>query len=240
MRTTVTPVRKLVTDRTEIPEPWDGLCVKNEDNLCWVLWNPKTHEGLIVDPVREDWDTLVSTTKRIDVRWIAVLDTHTHADHISSAADLAGELGSVLMMSERAPSKRVALRVSRELKLPLASAPLHLIPTPGHTPDSLCFFWGPWMVVGDTILYGDIGRDDLPGGDVDAHYESIQILKSRARPEQLFLTNHDQESRVTSWNTQLTLNSLLHAPREVFVKECGEYRGPSPKNLKESLFENMK
>jgi glyoxylase-like metal-dependent hydrolase (beta-lactamase superfamily II) len=78
-------------------------------------------------------------------------------------------------------------------------------------------------------------------GEQTAHYDSLQKLKNFAKPEQLFLTGHDSEGgRVCSWKTQLEVNPSLRQDRETFVREAGAYVGPSPKLLKESLFENLK
>jgi hypothetical protein len=55
------------------------------------------------------------------------------------------------------------------------------------------------------------------------------------------LPGHDMRGgRISSWKTQLEVNASLTQPREIFVPEAAAYVGPSPKLLKESLFENFK
>src|SRR5262249_42878528 len=112
------------------------------------------------------------------LRFVAVIDTHTHADHVSCAADLAQALRAPLIMHLSSPSRRVELRVSRDTVLPLAAGPLRLLETPGHTPDCVTPIWGPFLFGGDVLMYGDTGRDDLPGGDPAAHWESLQKIKA--------------------------------------------------------------
>lgn len=226
----------------ELPAGWGLRAILNDDNLCYLAFHEATKEAIVVDPVREDWDALVAETKKLaGYRILAVIDTHTHADHVSCAADLAKHLGAPLVMSEKAPSRRVDLRVSRDTHLPAAAGALRLLITPGHTADSITPIWGPFIFGGDTLMYGDTGRDDLPGGDPSAHYESLQKIKSAARPEQLMLPNHDAKGgRITNWARQLEVNPSLTQDREKFVQEAGAYVGPSPRTLKESLFENFK
>jgi glyoxylase-like metal-dependent hydrolase (beta-lactamase superfamily II) len=144
-------------------------------------------------------------------------------------------------MHERAPSRRIDLRLSRDTILSAASAPVKLLCTPGHTPDSVTVLWGPVILGADTLLYGDTGRDDLPGGDPAAHYDSLQKIKAHAKPNMVLLPGHDGEGgRASSWATQLQISPSLTQDHENFVREAGAYVGPSPKILKESLFENFK
>ena len=205
-------------------------------------WNSATGEGLVIDPVRSDLNEMNSVLKQLSkpVRWIAVIDTHTHADHISGAAEFAELLQAPLLMSDQAPSRRVQLRVSKDLTLSTAAGPLQIITTPGHTPDGLTVFWGPFIFAGDTLLYGDCGRDDLPGGDPERHFESLQKIRTHARPDQIFFPGHDRKGRASSWKTQLELNPAFQQDRETFVRENGSWTGPAPALLKESLFENFK
>jgi glyoxylase-like metal-dependent hydrolase (beta-lactamase superfamily II) len=101
--------------------------------------------------------------------------------------------------------------------------------------------WGPFIFGGDTLLYGDTGRDDLPGGDPEAHYDSVQSVKAHARPEMIVLPGHDHKGgRASTWATQLKVNSSLTQEREDFVREAGSFEAPAPKLLKKSLFENFK
>lgn len=210
--------------------------------MTYVAWNHQAHEAIVVDPVREDWASLIAVTgELVGYRFVAVIDTHTHADHVSCAADLANHLHAPLVQHQVSPSQRVHLRVSRDTHLSCAAAPLQLLTTPGHTADSITPIWGPFLFGGDTLLYGDTGRDDLPGGDPAVHWDSLQKIKAHVTPQTLLLAGHDGEGgRVTRWQTQLSINAGLTQSREVFAREAGAYIGPSPKLLKESLFENFK
>jgi glyoxylase-like metal-dependent hydrolase (beta-lactamase superfamily II) len=127
------------------------------------------------------------------------------------------------------------------LNLHTSSGPLKIFTAPGHTPDGIIPIWGPFLFGGDTLLYGDTGRDDLPGGDPVLHYETLIKIKSVASDSNIFLPGHDgRGGRASSWKTQMEINSSLTQDREAFIREAGGYIGPSPKFLKESLFENFK
>ena len=237
----VKELSQIVTDGATLPQGWGARVVVNDDNLNYLVWNEDSRELLVVDPVREDRELLVKVVKGLGHRVIAVIDTHTHADHISGAADLAEVWRAPLIQHHLSPSKRVDLRVSRDTALVTAAGPLQLLLTPGHTPDCLTPIWGPFVFGGDMLLYGDTGRDDLPGGDAGVHWEGLQKIKTHARPEMIFLPGHDGEGgRASSWKKQLEISPGLSQDRKAFIADAGSYVGPSPRLLKESLYENFK
>lgn len=243
MATQLKDFKQVIQDGSTLPAGWSLKLIQNWDNLSWLLIHEASHEALFIDPVREGeqaLDGLVSDLERRGIRVLAVIDTHTHADHVTAAPWLSERTHSPLVMHEKAPSRRVQLRVSKDVSLHSVAAPIQLLVTPGHTADSLTVIWGPFVCGADTILYGDTGRDDLPGGDAEAHFDSLQKIKAAARPEMIFLAGHDEAGRVSSWKTQLEINTGLTQPREVWVPEAAAYRGPAPKLLKESLYENFK
>lgn len=241
--TQVKAAKELIQDGSVWPSGWGAKAVIHEDNLSYVLWNESSKETLIIDPMREDWEALlrIAGTDLRGHRFVAIIDTHTHADHVSCAAQLAESLGVPLIQHQLSPSKRVHLRVCRDLTLTTAAGPLLFLETPGHTPDSLTPMWGPFICGGDTLLFGDTGRDDLPGGDPGAHWESLQKFKRHARPEMLLLPGHDQKGgRISSWAHQLEISQALKQDKATFMKDGGAWVGAAPKLLKESLFENFK
>lgn len=241
--TQVKDIRELIQDGSSLPSGWQAKVVVNDDNITYVPFNEASKEALVVDPMREDWEALLKIARQDlkGYRFVAVIDTHTHADHVSCAANLAEELRAPLIQHVLSPSKRIHLRVSRDTALPTATGPLALLLTPGHTPECITPIWGPFLFGGDTLMFGDTGRDDLPGGDPEAHWESLQKIKSHAAPQTLMLPGHDAKGgRVSSWKHQLEISPALSQDKKTFVADGGAWVGPSPKNLKESLYENFK
>lgn len=243
MGTAVKDIRELIQDKSTVPANWRAKAVINDDNMTYVVWNESSREAIVVDPMREDWEALLSITRieLKDYRFLAVIDTHTHADHISCAASLANELKAPLIQHQLSPSKRIHLRISQDTALSTAAGPLQFLVTPGHTAECITPIWGPFLFGGDMLLYGDTGRDDLPGGDPEAHWESIQKIKAHVTSDHLLMPGHDSEGgRVTSWKHQLENSPGLKQDKQTFIKDAGSYVGPSPKILKESLYENFK
>ena len=221
---------------------WRLRMIRSEQCLSYAAWNERTREALLVDPKREDIDAYRAIHRELaGYLWLGVIDSHTHADHISAAAQMAEEFRTPLIMHVAAPSPRVHIRVAKSTLIPARAAPLRILATPGHTPDSITPIWGPFLFGGDTILFGDTGRDDLPGGSPACHYESVQTLKEVASAETIVLPGHDHRGgRASSWATQLRVNASLTQSREDFVREASAFEAPAPKLLKDSLRENFR
>lgn len=221
---------------------WQVRMFVSADCLSYVVWNEEVREVLVVDPKEGEMEIYRSLKEQLKgYLCLGVVDTHTHADHISSAAQIAHLMDAPLFMHRDAPSSRVHLRVSNSTSIASRAAKLQFIPTPGHTPDGICVVWGPFVFTGDTVLFGDVGRDDLPGGDPIKHCDSLDLLKNFLREDMLVLPGHDfKGGRVSSWNVQLRTNSSLYQKREEFIQEALAFEGTPPKLLKKSLFENFK
>jgi len=232
----------VIEDCFESVHPWNLRLIKSEDCLSYVVWNEESREVLYIDPKKDDMSAYLSIKNQLDdYCCLGVVDTHTHADHVSCAVDLSKMLDAPLFMHCLSPSSRTNLKIVQRTSMATRAGRVVFLPTPGHTPDSLCLTWGPFIFTGDTVLYNDVGRDDLPGGDPAAHYESLSILKEVVNPQMFVLPGHDARGgRISKWVKQLESNVSLKQGRELFIQEAGEFDAPAPSLFKKSLFENMK
>ncbi len=135
-------------------------------------------EVAIVDPVLEQVPDYLALLEREGPRLTHVVDTHTHADHISGGAALKDLTGCEYVMHTRAPVRCATLRVGDDYRAELAGVPVRILHTPGHTQDSLTLVLPDRLLTGDTLFLDDggAGRDDLPGGNPEQHWESLQRL----------------------------------------------------------------
>lgn len=241
MNTRVVEVKEIMQDQGNYGPEWTAKAVINDDNMTYFVAYHPTKEIFIVDPMKEDFNVLMELVQSFpQYRVVAVHDTHTHADHLSCAAELAEATQSPLVMGATSPSKKIHIRITRDTVYPTVQSNLKIYLTPGHTPDGLTPVWGPFVFAGDTLLYGDAGRDDLPGGNPEAHWDSLQKLKGILKPEMIFLPGHDSPGRVSTWKTQLEICPALKQNKAEYIADSGSWVGPSPKLLKESLAWNFK
>ena len=224
------------------PSEWEVRAVCSDQCLSFVAWNALSQEAIIVDPKREDLSAYLQLAADLkNYRWVAILDTHTHADHVSIAAELADQLSSPYVMHLLSPTHRAHLKVTQDTHLYTQAGPIQCIHTPGHTQDSMTIVWGPFVFGGDTVLYGDSGRDDLPAGDPKSHYQSLQKLKLSLAPHSILLPGHDHRGgRASTWQTQLEINSSLIQDENEFIRDSLSFSAPAPAHLNESLRENFK
>lgn len=166
------------------------------------------NDVIIVDPVLDhlkDYDFLL---KSGNLRLTHILETHTHADHISGAAALKDITDAELIMHFLAPAKCSSTRVKHGDILNINGIQIKIIETPGHTQDSVSYIIPGKILTGDALFLDDggAGRDDLPGGDPGAHWESLQ--------------------------------KFLKLPEDIVVYPAHEYRNREPSSLKRQKITN--
>jgi len=125
-------------------------------------------EAVVVDP-SQYVDIYVEAATERDLDVVGVVDTHAHADHISGAPDLAGELDVPYYLHEAdVGSREDVTTIADGDAISVGSRSLEVLYTPGHTPGSVSFQFGDALLSGDTLFLGSVGRPDLEDSDEDA------------------------------------------------------------------------
>lgn len=157
-----------------------------------------TRECIIFDPgcsTSFEEKALVKKIEDLDLRPVRLINTHCHLDHIYGNAfvarqyDLSLEIHqdelSVLAYAEAAsqffgapppePSPEPVHFIEDDEIIRFGETELRAILTPGHSPASLSFYCASdqFVIAGDVLFYGSIGRYDLPGGNFDTLMASI-------------------------------------------------------------------
>lgn len=125
----------------------------------------------VVDPRADDVEAYVAFAREKKMQITQVIDTHVHADHRSGGVALARATGAPYRLHERA-DVRVPFAPMRDgEEIDLGNTRVRVVHTPGHSPESVCLIvtdlkrgTDPWFVLtGDTLFVGTVGRPDLPG-----------------------------------------------------------------------------
>ncbi|MBK6742905.1 MAG: MBL fold metallo-hydrolase [Hydrogenophilales bacterium] len=148
-----------------------------EATLSYLFGCGSCHVAVAVDPVLGDEDWFIAEAAKQDVKITHVIDTHVHADHYSGGRTLAEKCGGLYYLHE-ANTGRVNFLfepLHDGQRIDVGNVYIDVLHTPGHTPDSICLLVTdkrrmgeekpePWFVVtGDTLFVGAIGRPDLAG-----------------------------------------------------------------------------
>lgn len=124
-----------------------------------------------VDAHEEDVDAYAAFAASKGMRITHVIDTHVHADHRSGGPALARKVGASYWLHASASASFAFEPLHDGQELPLGNTRIRVLHTPGHTPESVCLLVTdmrrgpePWFVLtGDTLFVGAVGRPDLPG-----------------------------------------------------------------------------
>ena len=140
----------------------------------FLVFMPETEELFVIDPAAEA-DVIVAEAKKFPFKTARILLTHAHIDHISAAGKVAKALN---MSKENAlepyfPPADDLPEVSDFDKISNCT----VISLPGHTRGGSGFLFDDgkekFLIVGDTLFAGSIGRTDLYGGDYAQLMRSI-------------------------------------------------------------------
>ena len=149
----------------------------------------------VVDAHECDVQAYLDFAESKAMRITHVIDTHVHADHRSGGAALARKAGARYCLHASADVALEFEPLNDGQELELGNTRIRVLHTPGHTPESVCLVVTdlrrgsePWFVLtGDTLFVGAVGRPDLPGrarenaGDL---YDSIHA-KLLSLPDEL-------------------------------------------------------
>lgn len=138
----------------------------------------------VVDPHHADIAEYETFAAAKGMRITHVIDTHVHADHCSGGVVLAERTGAAYCLHESAEVDFPFQALKHDQEIVLGNTRARVIHTPGHTPESICVLVAdqrravePWFVLtGDTLFVGSVGRPDLPGRakeNAKQLYESI-------------------------------------------------------------------
>ncbi|RMG81380.1 MAG: MBL fold metallo-hydrolase, partial [Bacteroidetes bacterium] len=158
-----------------------------------------TKACVIIDPGcfdASEKDELVRFIEQNDLRPVRLLNTHCHIDHIfgnrfvSEKYKLPLEIhrGELPVLNEGPrvcmmyglpypePSPAPGKFIEAGDTIEFGNTRLEVLFTPGHSPASISFFCEKdrYVIAGDVLFYGSIGRTDLPGGDLPTLINSIK------------------------------------------------------------------
>jgi hydroxyacylglutathione hydrolase len=148
----------------------------------YLLGCVRSGHAIIVDPLA-DLGARTYALEAADrgLRITHVIDTHIHADHRSAAQELARTTGAALDLPADAPAEYPFRPLCDGDIIEAGTVRLQVLSTPGHTPESICLLGSdtsrsdqPWFVLsGDTLFPGDVGRPDLLLDVQDAEARSV-------------------------------------------------------------------
>ena len=158
-----------------------------DSSLSYLFGCATAGKAVAVDVVAGDEDWFVTEAAKTRSRITHVVDTHVHADHYSGGRRLAERVGAAYCLHESAPVQFAFQRLRDDDVLDLGNVLVRVLHTPGHTTDSICLLVtdkrrgeAPWFVVtGDTLFVGAVGRPDLAGQEREMAGTLFETLRAK-------------------------------------------------------------
>jgi glyoxylase-like metal-dependent hydrolase (beta-lactamase superfamily II)/rhodanese-related sulfurtransferase len=196
---------------------------------------------VLVDPVRERFETYRREIAHEGVKLVAVVETHTHADHLMLNRVLKEQLGAPLLMHQASPIPTVDRHLQDGDRIELGDGAIEVIHTPGHTPDSVCLLLPGAVLTGDTLLIGGSGRTDFPGGDAGAQYDAVTGRLFVLPDDTVVWPAHDYKGNTSSTIGREKRENprFLGKSRAEYVAMMGSLGLAFPERVQESLQVNQ-
>lgn len=187
----------------------------------YVIWDTETLEAAIVDPGMIDngeRKAIDEFIERNNLKMAQLLNTHMHLDHIFGNAYIKDKYGLEikahpddkflgLTLNEQASRFHIPLTLTDcgldvELhdgdRLFIGNEPVDVISVPGHSPGSVALYCpeSDFVITGDAIFKGSIGRTDLPKGSQSQLLNSIEQRLFTLPDSTVVLPGHGPETTI--------------------------------------------
>ena len=193
---------------------YETLVVGALETNCYLVYCPETRECAVVDPGAESEEIFRLIMKK-GLKPIIVLNTHGHVDHVGANRDIKERFDVPLYihsadssMLEKSQDSELALFLEAKDspapdhllkegdKIRIGKSFLEVIHTPGHSPGSVSFLGDGFILSGDTLFSGGVGRTDFPGGSWRELENSIKNKILTLPDETIILPGHGPSTTV--------------------------------------------
>jgi glyoxylase-like metal-dependent hydrolase (beta-lactamase superfamily II)/rhodanese-related sulfurtransferase len=210
----------------------------------YLLADAESGAAVLLDPVREQVGRDAELLAQLDLRLVAALETHVHADHVTGAGLLRERLACQIVVGARTGVLTADVRARDGDRIRFGRHALEVRETPGHTNGCVtyvCHERG-LAFTGDALLIRGCGRTDFQQGDAAALYHSVRAKILSLPPTSLLYPAHDYRGRtVTSVAEERRWNPRLRDGRslEEFLDVMRGLKLEYPRRMDEAVPANM-
>ena len=184
---------------------------------CYVVYDSENLQAVIIDP-GEDGEKVIFELVKYKLKPEMIINTHGHYDHVLSddqirlkfeiplaihryELETVVNTSNLLNFSYSVRMPEIILEDDQEVRLTFTT--FKVIHTPGHTKGSICLLFRDFLITGDTLFAGTIGRTDLIGGSYGEILDSLSKIK-RLNPSLVIYPGHGSKTTLA--------NELRHNP----------------------------
>lgn len=210
----------------------------------YLVGDDGTKQAALVDPVYEQFQRDSALVTELGLRLTATLETHVHADHVTSAWLFRERWRTKAVVGRRAGTTGHDVLVGDGDRVVFGGRFLDVRETPGHTRGCVTYVLDDRSVAftGDALLVRGTGRTDFQEGDAHALYRSVRDRIFTLPDDTLLYPGHDYAGRtVTTVGEERRYNPRLGGDRSEgdFVELMAHLALPHPKQIDVALPANL-
>ena len=207
----------------------------------YVLFDQITRDALIIDPVDEQIERDLAVLREYGLKLVWTVETHAHADHITSAGKLAELAGAKTAAPQGCDIGTAGVQLAHGDTLSFGAEVLRALHTPGHTAGSMSLVWRHYVFTGDTLLIGGCGRTDFQSGSAKALFHSITQVLFDLPDDTTVWPGHDYRGRHHSTiGVEKKHNERVAGKSEAeFIALMDSLNLPKPKRIDEAVPANQ-
>lgn len=214
------------------------LFEKDSSTYTYLIADPSSGQALLIDPVLDTFERDLAVLRNLNLTLVLSLETHIHADHLTSARLLKERLGCHIAYPAVEKPECADIGVVEGQPITLGQFQLHPLFTPGHTSHHHAYHFHNGMqhllFTGDALLIEACGRTDFQSGNAGQLYDSIQEKFFSLPDETLVYPAHDYENRqISSIGQEKARNPRLKTgtSREQFIEIMNNLKLPYPRKI---------
>jgi sulfur dioxygenase len=211
----------------------------------YVLFDQASREALIIDPVDVQLERDLGVLREYGLKLLWTVETHAHADHITSAGQLAEHTGAQTAAPHGCNILTAAVQLRDCSVLKFGRQEIRALATPGHTAGSMSFVWHAGsqthVFTGDTLLINGCGRTDFQSGSAQALYHSLTRVLFALPDDTLIWPGHDYQGQTHSTiGQEKSSNTRVAGKSEAeFIAIMAALDLPKPGRMDEAVPANL-
>ncbi|AZG13041.1 MULTISPECIES: MBL fold metallo-hydrolase [Cupriavidus] len=205
----------------------------------YLLIDAATRDALLIDPVDRQSARDLAVLEQAGARLVWIVETHAHADHITSAGHLARLTGAGTAAPAGCDIKPALKQLIDGDTLAFGTQVLRAIHTPGHTAGSMSYLWEETtaegttrrIFTGDALLIDGCGRTDFQSGDAGTLFDSLTQKLFRLPDDTRVYPAHDYKGQTESTigRERATNSRVAGRTRDEFITMMRGLNLPRPK-----------
>lgn len=217
------------------------LFEKESSTYTYLLADSDSKEAIIIDPVNLTLERDLRLIDELGLNLKYVLETHVHADHITSASRLREKLGAKIVVGKGSEVKKADILLEDGEKLNFGRFEVKALSTPGHTNGCSTYVVNDMLFTGDALLIRSVGRTDFQQGSSQKLYESIKKLYQFPDDTIIFPSHNYSGLSKSSIGEEKKYNAFAReeVSKEEFSDMMKRRNLPLPQKIKESVPANM-